>query len=105
MVQYKNARFGVAETERKAGKSRALWGSAVVECRAPYRNHSSTSSLICIFDMHQVVKKRKVLITLHRVGICTYETCTRIYVYALGLNPKVALKAFDCSVANDQSNA
>ena len=70
MVHYKNARFGVAETERKASKSRALGGLrwSSVWSRAPYRNHSSTSFLICIFDMHQVVKKRKVLITLHRVG-------------------------------------
>ena len=37
MVQCKDARFGVAETERKASKSRALWGSVVVECLAVLR--------------------------------------------------------------------
>ena len=31
MVQYKNVRLSAAETERKVNKSRALWGSAVVE--------------------------------------------------------------------------
>ena len=32
MVQYKNVRLSAAETERKVSRSRAVWGSAVVEC-------------------------------------------------------------------------
>ena len=111
MVQYKNIRLGAAETERKVSKSRAVWGrvvdapgAAIAGLDANPPCSVSKSLEHAVFDLHQVVKKREVLIALHRVGICTYETCTlRICVYAPGLNQKVALKAFNCYVTNSRN--